>query len=90
MQNRIQPGIDARRKEMEVGQPWIRGLERHVGQLRDTMLRKSGAIQVREEFQGPAAPAGAAADATADSGDGNIYGARDLAGVGAGADLLGE
>ncbi len=45
------------RKELEVGQRRMHDLERDLAQLRDTMLRISGAIQVLEELQAEAAAA---------------------------------
>ena len=46
MQELIQSRIDALRKELEMGQKRMQ-----LAQLRDTMLRISGAIQVLEEVQ---------------------------------------
>lgn len=45
------------RKELEVGQHRMLDLERQLAQLRETMLRISGAIQVLEEIQAEAAAA---------------------------------
>jgi predicted nucleic acid-binding Zn-ribbon protein len=56
MHDELQVRIDALRKEMEVGQQRMQDLERQLSQLRDTMLRISGAIQVLEELQAQAAP----------------------------------
>jgi len=51
MNDQIQVRLDALRKEMEAGQQRMYDLERQLAQLRDTMLRISGAIQVLEEIQ---------------------------------------
>jgi predicted nucleic acid-binding Zn-ribbon protein len=56
MQDEVQVRLDALRKEMEIGQQRMQDLERQLSQLRDTMLRISGAIQVLEELQAQAAP----------------------------------
>ncbi|MCW3050958.1 MAG: hypothetical protein JWN14_128 [Chthonomonadales bacterium] len=56
MNSEIQSRLDALRKEMEIGQQRMQDLERQLSQLRDTMLRISGAIQVLEELQTQAAP----------------------------------
>jgi prefoldin subunit 5 len=56
MNDELQVRLDALRKEMEVGQQRMQELERQLSQLRDTMLRISGAIQVLEEIQAQAAP----------------------------------
>jgi uncharacterized protein (DUF3084 family) len=45
------------RKELEKGQQQIALLEQRKQELRDTLLRISGAIQVLEELQAPAPPA---------------------------------
>ena len=57
MSNQIQVRIESLRKELEVGQRRMHDLERDLAQLRDTMLRISGAIQVLEELQAEAAAA---------------------------------
>ena len=62
MHDEIQVRLDALRKEMEVGQQRMQDLERQLSQLRDTMLRISGAIQVLEELQAQAAPPAATPD----------------------------
>jgi predicted RNase H-like nuclease (RuvC/YqgF family) len=62
MQDQVQARIEALRKELEVGQQRMQELERQLTQLRDTMLRISGAIQVLEELQADAASAPAAPD----------------------------
>jgi len=51
MNDQIQVRLDALRKEMEAGQQRMYDLERQLAQVRDTMLRISGAIQVLEEIQ---------------------------------------
>jgi prefoldin subunit 5 len=56
MDERIQQRIETLRKELEVGQQRMRELEQQLAQLRDTMLRISGAIQVLEELQAQAVP----------------------------------
>lgn len=66
MQDQVQVRIEALRKELEVGQQRMQDLERQLTQVRDTMLRISGAIQVLEEIQAQAA----AADATPDKSNG--------------------
>ena len=57
MTNQVQVRIESLRKELEVGQRRMHDLERELAQLRDTMLRISGAIQVLEELQAEAAAA---------------------------------
>jgi hypothetical protein len=66
MQDWVNGRLEALRKEMETGQARMQELERQVGQLRDMMLRISGAIQVLEELQEEAA-----ADGSARSENGN-------------------
>jgi prefoldin subunit 5 len=51
MNDQVQARLDALRKEMEAGQQRMQDLERQLAQVRDTMLRISGAIQVLEELQ---------------------------------------
>jgi predicted nucleic acid-binding Zn-ribbon protein len=51
MNDQVQVRLDALRKEMEAGQQRMQDLERQLAQVRDTMLRISGAIQVLEELQ---------------------------------------
>jgi predicted RNase H-like nuclease (RuvC/YqgF family) len=63
MQDQVQARIEALRKELEVGQQRMQELERQLTQLRDTMLRISGAIQVLEELQAQATSASSAPDA---------------------------
>jgi hypothetical protein len=65
MHDKIQIRIEALRKEMDAGQHQMQELERQRTQIRDTMLRISGAIQVLEELQAEAEPA------TASLGGGN-------------------
>jgi hypothetical protein len=55
MHDELEVRLDALRKEMEAGQHRMQDLERQLSQLRDTMLRISGAIQVLEELQAQAA-----------------------------------
>ena len=55
MQDRVNSRLESLRREMELGQQRMQDLERQLGQLRDTMLRISGAIQVLEELQAEAA-----------------------------------
>jgi len=57
MQEQVQARIEALRKELEVGEQRMQELERQLTQLRDTMLRISGAIQVLEELQAQDTPA---------------------------------
>lgn len=54
MNDLVQVRLDALRKEMEAGQQRMQDLERQLAQVRDTMLRISGAIQVLEEIQAQA------------------------------------
>jgi predicted nucleic acid-binding Zn-ribbon protein len=54
MNDHVQVRLDALRKEMEAGQQRMQDLERQLAQVRDTMLRISGAIQVLEEIQAQA------------------------------------
>jgi predicted nucleic acid-binding Zn-ribbon protein len=84
MHQQIQNRIDTLRKEMEVGQQRMHDLEQQVSQLRDTMLRISGAIQVLEELQAEAAPAAT----TPDNGNGGHGPAA--AEAGSGSLLLGD
>jgi predicted RNase H-like nuclease (RuvC/YqgF family) len=62
MHDQVQVRIEALRKEMEVGQQRMQDLERQLAQVRDTMLRISGAVQVLEEIQAQAAAANASPD----------------------------
>jgi len=63
MDEKIQQRIETLRKELEVGQQQMQVLEQKMAQLRDTMLRISGAIQVLEELQSQTTPSGTATDA---------------------------
>jgi prefoldin subunit 5 len=56
MDEKIQQRIETLRKELEVGQQQMQVLEQKIAQLRDTMLRISGAIQVLEEIQSQSTP----------------------------------
>jgi len=76
MQSQVQSRLDALRKEWEAGQQRMQELERHVAQLRDTMLRISGAIQILEELQSAVAEEANGVLASADAGSG-----ADLLGV---------
>lgn len=67
MHDQIQARIEALRKELELGQQRMHELEQQLTQLRDTMLRISGAIQVLEELQAQDTPA---ADAPPDAAPG--------------------
>lgn len=60
MDEKIQNRIETLRRELEVGQQRMRELEQQLAQLRDTMLRISGAIQVLEELQAQATPVNSA------------------------------
>lgn len=62
MDEKIQHRIETLRKELEVGQHRMRDLEQQLAQLRDTMLRISGAIQVLEELQPQSTPIAGAPD----------------------------
>jgi predicted nucleic acid-binding Zn-ribbon protein len=62
MNEKYQSRLDALRKEMAVGEQRMQDLERQLTQLRDTMLRISGAIQVLEELQAQDTPDAAAPD----------------------------
>ena len=62
MDEKIQLRIETLRKELEVGQLRMRDLEQQMAQLRDTMLRISGAIQVLEELQTQSTTAATAPD----------------------------
>ena len=70
MNVKYQSRLDALRKEMAVGEQRMQDLERQLAQLRDTMLRISGAIQVLEELQAQDTPDAAAPD----GGDGREEG----------------
>lgn len=50
MQNELQQRLEELKKEFETGQKRLRDLEIQETQLRETMLRISGAIQVLEEL----------------------------------------
>ena len=54
MRDQVQARIETLRKELEVGQHRMHDLEMQRGQLRETMLRISGAIQVLEELKAEA------------------------------------
>ena len=62
MQDQVKARIETLRNELEVGQQRMRELEQQLAQLRDTMLRISGAIQVLEELQAQATPITGAAN----------------------------
>jgi predicted nuclease with TOPRIM domain len=49
LRERIQQRLDELKREFEVGQARLRELEAQQAQLRETLLRISGAIQVLEE-----------------------------------------
>ncbi len=51
MQNAIQSRIASLKNELEIGKGRLQELEQQHLQIRDTMLRISGAIQVLEEMQ---------------------------------------
>lgn len=76
MHDQVQARLEALRKEMAAGQLRMQDLERQLAQVRDTMLRISGAIQVLEEMQAlekrrsldETQAQSAAADATPDQG----------------------
>jgi prefoldin subunit 5 len=63
MHDQVQARIEALRKELEMGQRRMTDLDREMAQLRDTMLRISGAIQVLEELQAEAVVTSAAVGA---------------------------
>lgn len=64
MNDQVQVRLDALRKELEAGQQRMHDLERQLAQVRDTMLRISGAIQVLEEIQAQATSTSTAAGST--------------------------
>ena len=68
MHDQIQARIEALRKELELGQQRMHDLEQQLTQLRDTMLRISGAIQVLEELQAQDTPAADAAPGAEEKG----------------------
>lgn len=74
MHDQLQRRLEALRKELDLGRQRMQELERQLAQVRDTMLRISGAIQVLEELQAEDAPPADAADAD--------NGAHDLSGSG--------
>ena len=49
MREQLEARLEELKREFETGQARLRELERQEAQLRDTMLRISGAIQVLEE-----------------------------------------
>lgn len=51
MQDVIRTRLETLREEMSKGRERLQELEQQQQQLRDTLLRISGAIQVLEEFQ---------------------------------------
>jgi tRNA U55 pseudouridine synthase TruB len=57
MQDVIRTRLETLREEMSKGRERLQELEQQQQQLRDTLLRISGAIQVLEEFQAEAASA---------------------------------
>lgn len=50
MQEQLQERLETLKKEFATGQARLQELERQEAQLRETMLRISGAIQVLEEL----------------------------------------
>ena len=59
MKELLQARLDELKRELEAGQAKLRGLELEQAQVRETVLRISGAIQVLEEMlsgmsEGPA------------------------------------
>ena len=56
MHDTIQQRMETLRKELEKGQQHGHMLEQELTQVRETMLRISGAIQVLEEIQKETAP----------------------------------
>jgi predicted nuclease with TOPRIM domain len=50
MQEQLQERLDALKKEFAIGQARLQELEMQQAQLRETLLRISGAIQVLEEL----------------------------------------
>lgn len=61
--------LEQLRGELERGERQLGVLDRHRAELRDTLLRISGAIQVLEELNQGSAPAGTALGASAEPGD---------------------
>ena len=66
LHDQVRVRLEALRTELEAGQRRMLDLEREIAQVRDTMLRISGAIQVLEELQADAGPAAAAPGVTND------------------------
>lgn len=56
MQEHMQVRLDELRREFEVGQDKLRDLEAQESQVRQTVLRISGAIQVLEELLAAPSP----------------------------------
>jgi predicted nuclease with TOPRIM domain len=54
MQDAIQSRLESLRQEMSKGRERLQELEQQQQQLRDTLLRISGAIQVLEELESEA------------------------------------
>ena len=50
MKEQLQARLDELKRELEAGQAKLRGLELEQAQVRETVLRISGAIQVLEEM----------------------------------------
>jgi DNA repair exonuclease SbcCD ATPase subunit len=67
MRTRLERRLAELRREYDAGQQALADLERQQAQLRDTMLRISGAVQVLEEelARADAAPVGDAPDPAA-------------------------
>ena len=79
---RLQARLDTLRSEYDTGQQQIAGLETRLDEMRQTLLRISGAIQVLEEELGKTSPAANAASEPLTGGDGGAVSAKPVSGAG--------
>jgi predicted nuclease with TOPRIM domain len=69
MHNQLEQRLQALKAEFETGQKMLADLEARQAQLRETLLRISGAIQVLEELLAADAPASVQPASGAGEGD---------------------
>lgn len=67
MQEQLQQRLNELKKEFEIGQNRLQELDRQQAQVRETLLRISGAIQVLEELLAQNQPAAELAPPVAES-----------------------